>query len=73
MLFGSVARGDAHAGCDIDIFVEMGPADGNLLMRDAGLMEENRLLLGTDGVGIFPVQLLKRQVSQTALDDAVPL
>ena len=49
MLFGSVAQGDAHAGSDIDILVEMDPAD------------------------VFPVQLLKRQVSQTALDDAVPL
>ena len=73
MLFGSVARGDAHAGSDIDILVEMDPADGNLLMRASGLMEEVRLLLGTDAVDVFPVQLLKRQVSQTALDDAVPL
>ena len=73
MLFGSVAQGDAHAGSDIDILVEMDPADGNLLMRASGLMEEVRLLLGTDAVDVFPVQLLKRQVSQTALDDAVPL
>ena len=51
----------------------MDPADGNLLMRASGLMEEVRLLLGTDAVDVFPVQLLKRQVSQTALDDAVPL
>ncbi|PMX77489.1 nucleotidyltransferase, partial [Pseudomonas sp. MPR-R2A2] len=29
--------------------------------------------LGTDAVDIFPVQLLRRNVSRTALDDAVPL
>ncbi|HEX7069960.1 MAG TPA: nucleotidyltransferase domain-containing protein [Rhodothermales bacterium] len=32
-LFGSVARGTAHAGADIDILVEMDPSGGNLLMR----------------------------------------
>ena len=39
-LFGSVARGNARTGSDIDILVEMDPADGNLLMRASGLMEE---------------------------------
>lgn len=73
MLFGSVARGDARADSDIDTLVEMDPADGNLLMRASGLMEEVRVLLGTDAVDIFPVQLLRRNVSRTALDDAVPL
>ncbi|MCM1011205.1 MULTISPECIES: nucleotidyltransferase domain-containing protein [unclassified Brevibacterium] len=32
-LFGSVARGTAVEGSDIDILVDMDPADGNLLMR----------------------------------------
>lgn len=54
-LFGSVARGTAHEGSDIDILVEMDPADGNLLMRASGLMEETRLLFGSDDVDIFPV------------------
>ncbi|MHA3723923.1 nucleotidyltransferase family protein [Leucobacter sp. HY1910] len=72
-LFGSVARGNAHEGSDIDILVEMDPADGNILMRAAGLMEEARLLFGRDDIDIFPVQLLKRPISQTALSDAVPL
>ena len=72
-LFGSVARGDAHEGSDIDILVEMDPADGNLLMRASGLMEETRQLFGRDDIDIFPVQLLKRPISESALADAVVL
>ncbi|MDO8381633.1 MAG: nucleotidyltransferase domain-containing protein [Microbacterium sp.] len=72
-LFGSVARGDAVEGSDIDIIVEMDPADGNLLMRASGLMEETRELYGRQDIDIFPVQLLKRPVSESALVDAVPL
>lgn len=72
-LFGSVARGDAVEGSDIDILVEMDPADGNLLMRASGLMEETRELYGRQDIDIFPVQLLKRPVSDSALVDAVAL
>jgi len=32
-LFGSVAPGTAEPGSDIDMLVEMDPADGNLVMR----------------------------------------
>ncbi len=72
-LFGSIARGTAHEGSDIDILVEMDPADGNLLMRASGLMEETRLLFGRGDIDIFPVQLLKRPISRSALADAVAL
>lgn len=72
-LFGSVARGDAHEGSDLDILVEMDPADGNVLMRASGLMEETRQLFGRDDIDIFPVQLLKRPISESALTDAVAL
>lgn len=72
-LFGSVARGDANEGSDIDILVEMDPADGNVLMRASGLMEETRALFGRDDIDIFPLQLLRRQVSESALADAVAL
>ena len=72
-LFGSVARGTAREGSDIDILVEMDPGDGNLLMRASGLMEETRALFGRDNVDVFPVQLLKRPVSESALADAVAL
>lgn len=71
-LFGSVARGTAHEGSDLDILVEMDPADGNLLMRASGLMEETRELFGRD-VDVFPVQLLKYPISISALKDAVAL
>lgn len=72
-IFGSVARGDAHQGSDIDILVDMDPADGNLLMRASGLMEETRHLLGRDDVDIFPTQLLKHPVSREAIAEAVAL
>lgn len=72
-LFGSVARGTAHAGSDIDILVEMDPADGNLLMRASGLMEESRALFGRDDIDVFPLQLLKESISASALRDAVAL
>ena len=72
-LFGSIARGTAHADSDIDILVEMNPAEGNLLMRASGLMEETRELFGRDDIDIFPVQLLKRPISASALADAVAL
>lgn len=72
-LFGSVARGTAHEGSDIDILVEMDPADGNLLMRASGLMEEARALFGREDIDVFPAQLLKRPISESALEDALAL
>lgn len=72
-LFGSVVRGTAFLGSDIDILVEMNPADGNLLMRASGLMEETRALFGRDDIDVFPVQLLKRPISDSALAEAVAL
>lgn len=73
LLFGSVAQGTASAGSDIDILVQMDPADGNLLMRASGLMEEARELFGTTRVDVFPEQLLKHRVSASAVEQAVPL
>lgn len=71
-LFGSVARGTAHEGSDIDILVEMDPADGNVLLRASGLMEETRNLFNRNDIDIFPPQLLKEDISSTAIRDAVP-
>ena len=72
-LFGSLARGTAREDSDIDILVEMDPADGNLLMRASGLMEETRALFGRDDVDVFPTQLLKEPISQSAIEDAITL
>lgn len=72
-LFGSVARGDAGPDSDIDIVVTMNAADGNLLMRASGLMEETRSLFGRDDIDVFPEQLLKPSISAAALADAVAL
>lgn len=72
-LFGSVARGDAHEGSDIDILVDMDPADGNVFMRASGLKGETRELFGRVGVDVFPAQLLKESVSPSARAEAAPL
>jgi predicted nucleotidyltransferase len=71
-LFGSVARGDATADSDIDILVDLDPAGGNILFRAGGLNDAFRRILGRD-VDVFPAELLKRNVSETALADAVAL
>lgn len=42
-------------------------------MRASGLMEETRTLFGRDDVDVFPVQLLKRPISQAAVGDAIAL
>ena len=62
-LFGSQVDGTAHEGSDIDILVEMDPADGNLLMRASGLLEETRQLFGRDDIDIIApaVSQLRKQ------------
>jgi hypothetical protein len=71
-LFGSVARGGATTGSDIDVLVDLGPAGGNPLMRLAGLSEEFRRVLGVD-VDVVAAELLRDGVAETALADAVAL
>lgn len=72
-IFGSVARGTADRQSDIDILVDMDPADGNLLMRASGLMEETRALFERDDIDIFPIQLLKDRVSKLALVESIEI
>ncbi len=73
MLFGSVARGTANGASDVDILVDMDPADGNLLMRASGLLEEVRTLFGREDIDIFPEQLLKRPIADVGLRQASAL
>jgi uncharacterized protein len=45
-VFGSVARGDAAQGSDLDLLVELDASGGNPPLRVAGLSEELSELLG---------------------------
>ena len=71
-LFGSVARGDATRGSDIDVLVDLLPGGGNDLLRVAGVAEEMSQLLGLR-VDVVAESLLRDEVSSSALADAVPL
>jgi predicted nucleotidyltransferase len=69
-VFGSVARGDARDDSDVDLLVDLLPGRGNELMRVAGMSEELSILLGVR-VYVVAADLLRREVSVTALADAV--
>ena len=69
-LFGSVARGDATPGSDIDLLVDLTPGGGNELLRVSGIAEELTELLGTK-VDVVATSLLRGEVSSSALADAV--
>lgn len=71
-LIGSVARGDARTGSDIDLLVDLVEDRGNALLRVAGLGEELSDLLGVR-VDVVSESLLRDAVSETALRDAVEL
>ena len=72
-LFGSVARGDATEGSDIDLLVDLDPAaDGNPLLRVAGIAEELSTLLGMH-VDVVTDVLLRDQVATSANADAVAM
>lgn len=69
-LFGSVARGAADDDSDLDVIVDLIPGAGNALLRVAGMSEELSDLLGVK-VDVVAAELLRREVSATALADAV--
>jgi len=70
-IFGSVARGDAHADSDLDLIVDLNHG-GNELLRVSGIGEELSEILGVR-VDVVTSSLLREQVSVTAERDAVPL
>ena len=69
-VFGSVARGDAHPGSDLDLLVEF-DADRSLLDL-IGLELDLRDLLGSQ-VDVATVASLKDRVRSRVLAEAVPL
>ncbi len=69
-LFGSVARGDAREDSDLDLLVDLIPGAGNELLRVSGISEELSDLVGVR-VDVVTASLLRREVSATALADAV--
>ena len=71
-LFGSVARGDATPGSDIDLLVDLLPGGGNDLLRVAGVAEELSQLIGTR-VDVVATSLLRDEVSTSALADTKEL
>jgi predicted nucleotidyltransferase len=69
-LFGSVARGDATPGSDIDLLVDLMPGGGNELLRVSGIAEELGDLLETR-VDVVAPSLLRDEVAVSARADAV--
>lgn len=69
-LFGSVARGDATPGSDIDLLVDLVPGGGNELLRVSGIAEELSHLLGTR-VDVVAASLLRAEVAASARADSV--
>ena len=71
-LFGSVARGEADGQSDIDVLVDLDPPGERVLMRLGGLTEGFRRTL-QHPVDVVAPSILRPQVSETALADAIPL
>lgn len=67
-VFGSVARGEADEGSDIDLLVEMQP--GRSLLDLGGLQVELESLLGRP-VDVVTVRGLKARIRSTVLREAV--
>lgn len=72
-LFGSVARGEAGPGSDIDIMVDLLPEHPrSKLVRISGLNLRAREVLGHP-VDVFAPEVMKRRVSESAALEATPL
>lgn len=71
-LFGSVARGEATSGSDLDVLVDLDPNGGNELLRVAGIGEEFSRILH-HRVDVVAPGLLRDAVSESALAQAIDL
>jgi predicted nucleotidyltransferase len=69
-LFGSVVRGESGADSDIDILVDFDTSHGLRPLLE--LADELEALLGRH-VDVAPVELLKAEVAERALAEALPL
>jgi len=69
-VFGSVARGDARPGSDIDILVDMEP--GRSLFDLGGLLVDLQTLLGVD-VDVVTEKGLRPRIRAEVLREAIPL
>ena len=69
-IFGSLARGDADAGSDVDLLVDLEP--GRSLLDLGGLLMELQDLLMCD-VDVITEKGLRPRIRQYILDEAVAL
>jgi hypothetical protein len=69
-VFGSVARGDAMEGSDLDLIVRFD--EGRTLLDQGGLLMELRTFLGMK-VDVISEGALTGRFGQVALQEAVPL
>lgn len=69
-VFGSVARGEAHADSDIDLLVDLEP--GRSLLDHIGLMQDLADLLGRS-VDVATPSALHERIKDRVMQDAVPL
>ena len=69
-MFGSTARGQAHADSDVDLLVDLEP--GRTLLDLVALRQEASALLGRP-TDVVTVDMLREPVRTEAERDAVPV
>jgi hypothetical protein len=69
-VFGSVARGDAKEGSDLDLIVRFDP--GRSLLDHGGLIMDLRELLGVK-VDVIDEEAMRERFRNHAMKEAIPL
>ncbi len=69
-IFGSLARGEAGPGSDVDLLVELEP--GSTLLDHAAMVRELEALLGCR-VDVVSERALRQGIAPRVLKEAVPL